>query len=201
MRYAGVEYKLEEYEQGDGPDFSRESWMSVKPTMGLDFPNLPYFIDGDFKITETLAILKYVADKWKPELLGKDAQHRAMVNMAAFKVHELKMKVTGPCYMSGNLEEINQAIKDLLPGILAFMGNNKFVAGNEPSYVDFHFFELVNKLQCLTGGELFKNYPVVDAYNTTMKDLAGLKEYLPTCEEQTKPFNNKVAKLNGTMNY
>lgn len=47
--------------------------MSEKFNLGLDFPNLPYFIDGDYKITETLAIHAYIAEKWNPELLGKDA--------------------------------------------------------------------------------------------------------------------------------
>ena len=34
------------------------------------FPNLPYFIDGDFKMTETIAIHKYIADKSLKEQLS-----------------------------------------------------------------------------------------------------------------------------------
>lgn len=37
---------VQKYEQGEGPEFSREAWLSVKPGLGLDFPNLPYFVDG-----------------------------------------------------------------------------------------------------------------------------------------------------------
>jgi glutathione S-transferase len=36
----------------------------------MDFPNLPYLIDEDYKLTESMAIMKYIAAKWKPELLG-----------------------------------------------------------------------------------------------------------------------------------
>ena len=41
----------------------------------MDFPNLPYLIDGDVRFTETLAIAKYIVKKsGKTELLGNNAQ-------------------------------------------------------------------------------------------------------------------------------
>ena len=39
----------------------------------MDFPNLPYLIDGGFKTSESNAIQKYIIMKsGKTELLGKD---------------------------------------------------------------------------------------------------------------------------------
>ena len=58
------------YEMGKAPTYSWEEWLKDKYSLGLDFPNLPYFIDGDVRITETVAIHKYIAGKWGPELLG-----------------------------------------------------------------------------------------------------------------------------------
>ena len=58
------------YTVTDGPEFNKDAWFDVKFTLDLDFPNLPYLMDGDFKITESEAIMKYIAAKWSPELLG-----------------------------------------------------------------------------------------------------------------------------------
>jgi glutathione S-transferase len=82
LAYSGItDYNMVEYEQGDGPNFDGSAWFGVKPTLGLDFPNIPYLIDGDFKMTEGLAIHKYLADKYKPALLGNDAAQRGQVAM------------------------------------------------------------------------------------------------------------------------
>lgn len=63
---------MEYYTQGPAPEFSRESWMKVKFEKGLDFPNLPYIIDGEFKLCESMAIYMYLAHKYSKSLLGKD---------------------------------------------------------------------------------------------------------------------------------
>ena len=107
LAYSGVDYEMIEYEQGDAPDFNSSCWFDVKPTLGLAFPNLPYLIDGDHSMTETMAIHKYLADKYKPELLGTTPQERGLVNMLAGVVSDLKNAVTGPCYGSGDKNEIN----------------------------------------------------------------------------------------------
>ncbi len=64
-------------------DFSaREKWAEEdKKNLGLEFPNLPYLIDGDFKLTESLSIFKYIIRRsGHYELLGKTAQDEASVN-------------------------------------------------------------------------------------------------------------------------
>ena len=69
MVYCGVDFDEKRYTQAGEPDFSRAEWMDVKQSLGYDFPNLPYFQDGEMKITESGAIMRYIAAKWKPELL------------------------------------------------------------------------------------------------------------------------------------
>ena len=46
LTYLNVEFHDELYEQGESPEFSRKVWSDKKDSLGLDFPNLPYYIDG-----------------------------------------------------------------------------------------------------------------------------------------------------------
>jgi glutathione S-transferase len=45
LSYSGLEFEEVIYE-------TKEQWFDgVKFNLGLDFPNVPYLIDGDFKLT------------------------------------------------------------------------------------------------------------------------------------------------------
>ena len=57
-RYTQAQYEEVAYECGDAPDFDKSCWFDVKFNLGLEFPNLPYLIDGDVKITQTVAIMQ-----------------------------------------------------------------------------------------------------------------------------------------------
>ena len=81
LEYIQVNYETVYYEQGDGPEFSREDWLEKKYKIGLSFPNLPYLISGNFSLTETSAILKYLCERHKPELFGKTPEDRGLTMM------------------------------------------------------------------------------------------------------------------------
>ena len=91
-----------DHELGGPPDNDKSAWLDVKFTLGLDFPNLPYVIDGDYKITESIAIHRYLADKYCPSLLGNNTEHRAEVTMLegilCGPVSGLNSQVRMPCY-------------------------------------------------------------------------------------------------------
>ena len=72
LEYSEHPYEEVIYEQGGPPKFSSESWTSVKDSLGLDFPSLPYLIDpsNDTKLTDVYAIMQYIAVSYAPELLG-----------------------------------------------------------------------------------------------------------------------------------
>lgn len=70
LHYCQVDFEDKQYARGPAPEFDNSQWEGDKHNLGMDFPNLPYLFDEDYKITESMAIMKYISAKWKPELLG-----------------------------------------------------------------------------------------------------------------------------------
>ena len=50
LEHTGTEYKEKQYKCGPAPDFDKSCWFEIKETLGFDFPNLPYMIDGIYII-------------------------------------------------------------------------------------------------------------------------------------------------------
>ena len=48
LEHTGTEYKEKQYKCGPAPDFDKSCWFEIKETLGFDFPNLPYMIDGTY---------------------------------------------------------------------------------------------------------------------------------------------------------
>ena len=111
LAYCKVDYDMKTYALGEAPEFSKKEWLSKKYELGLSFPNLPYFIDGDVSLTETIPIHKYIADKWMPELLGKDPKTRGTVGMMANVIYEFKFKLAVGYYTTGLVEQGQEAIR------------------------------------------------------------------------------------------
>jgi glutathione S-transferase len=64
----------------------------VKYTLNFAFPNLPYLIDGEFKLTEQVAIMNYIVSKaGREDLNGKDKE-RFLVDELKSMIEEINFK-------------------------------------------------------------------------------------------------------------
>ena len=131
-----------QYELGDAPDFSMDEWTSAKDELELDFPNIPYMIDGKTKLTNPFAIMKYLAYQYSPELAGETVEGKAEIEMLHEKIIDAKKVITGPCYVGENRQKlIGLAKKKLIP-IVEYLGEKKFLVEDKLTLIDFMMLEL-----------------------------------------------------------
>ena len=64
LKHLGVEFNDKRYSSG-------EEWGADKATLPMQYPNLPYYIDGDVAHSETMSIMRSICRKYKPEYLGR----------------------------------------------------------------------------------------------------------------------------------
>lgn len=77
----------------------RQAWHTqIKPNSLFPFPNLPYLKDGDLLLTESQAIAFYVADKLKPQLVGKNPIDGVRIRMIIQVFQDLFTILWRPIY-------------------------------------------------------------------------------------------------------
>ncbi|XP_073906911.1 glutathione S-transferase Mu 1-like isoform X2 [Castor canadensis] len=96
LEYTDSSYEEKRYTIGDAPDYDRSQWLSEKFTLGLDFPNLPYLIDGARKITQSNAILHYIARKH--DLCGETEEEKIRVDIVENQVMDTRMQFFMLCF-------------------------------------------------------------------------------------------------------
>ena len=197
--YADETIEEKQYEQGDETTgFSRDVWYNEKETLGLDYPNLPYFIDGDIKLTQSGAILRYLARKH--ELLGKDAAQAALVDVIIEESMDFNRRFTGLCY-NPDFEKLKPAYLERLPYYLdrceKQLVGKWFAGGDEVTAADFCMWHQIEQITLLEPGCL-NAYPRLKAFIERFENLPKIKTYMASDTNWIHwPVNNKSSTFGG----
>lgn len=173
LEYVGEEYNETRYK-------GMEEWQSVKFNLGFDFPNLPYLIDGQVKLSQSEAIIRYLAEKHDSLLHGKDIAERAKLEMLAYECVDFHKAISTDVYNPNfeNLKEaLHQKLVTKLEQVVKYLADKNFLGGDEPKYPDFHWYEV---MVVATGmfPDLKEKFPTVIAYIQRFEDLPKIKAYM-----------------------
>jgi len=194
LHHAGVEFVDKRYPYGPAPDYSRQAWLDEKEKLGLAFPNLPYYLEGDLKLTQSTAILRHVARKHN--LVGKTLEDQAILDMVEQQTIDFRVGLTTVCY-NENFEKLREGFLKTLPDKIKqwaqFLGENHYVVGDYLTYVDFLLYDALQihtlfEPTCLNGHSNLKQFV------ERIEKLPNIVKYHKSGAYHPLPYNGIQAK-------
>jgi len=191
LAYIGTDYEDKWYE-------SREAWFDQdKPNLGLDFPNIPYWIEGDIRMSESKAIIQYIAGVKgaSKKLLPDTPEMKRKGDMVESFVWDTIFALIRTCWSW--TEELQATLKDAAPKRLCqlakFLGANKFVLGDRVTYVDFIFYEMLYFFTKFDASYL-QPHPNLEAYIATFEAIPEIAAYMASPSYIAAPCIAPIAK-------
>lgn len=197
LEHAGVEYEEKLYKTGPPPDFDRQDWLNDKFNLGLDFPNLPYWIDGDVKLTQSMVILRHLARQHG--LDGKTEADKARADLVAAQVFDYHMEYARVVYNPSFLDLKDNFVKtlpDKMQKFSDFLGDRKFVVGDYLTWADFVLFEHL-EFQSNMVPDLLKDHPNLSEFHQRISSLESVQKYFNSPKAIKFPFNGAPAYFGG----
>uniref|UniRef100_UPI0019398E86 glutathione S-transferase-like n=1 Tax=Styela clava TaxID=7725 RepID=UPI0019398E86 len=156
------------------------------------FPNLPYIIDGNVKITQSWAIYKYLGRK-----LGLMPNTDNKICQAEILEGEIRdLRTLNYSFYSPDLYEKQKEIKERQETKIEylekyFQGKN-FVLGDDISYLDFSLFETLDHHR-LFFADIFDKSPNIQAYMKRFESLEKLAKYFNSEKYKKFPISGPMA--------
>jgi glutathione S-transferase len=176
LAYCGIPFKNKIYTDF-GEWFGRD-----KQQLGFEYPNLPYLIDGETKLTETAAILHYIPIRaGKKELLGDTDDKFIQVEQALGFVRDLLADFTKLIFTKGDFNAEKEeafskgVIKTKLEALNKSFEAKEWLTGFL-SIADFAFFEITDCLNDMDVAKL-EAYPNLVKHHRRVLALPGIKAY------------------------
>lgn len=210
LAYAGADFEEKRYATGPGPDYDQSEWLSevAANKWRFAFPSLPYLVDGDVKLTQTHAIMRYLGRKF--DLVGKTEPELSRCELAEQQIADLRTAFVKLCY-SPDFERLQAGTRSkadclgvltggysdrfahMLQEISTFLGESaEWFAGERLTYVDFLAYEVLFQMS-VWNSSIFKDAQRVKDFIARFESLPAIAEYMTTDRYIRWPFNNNMA--------
>nr|XP_020032557.1 glutathione S-transferase Mu 2-like isoform X1 [Castor canadensis] len=193
LEYTDSSYEEKLYSMGDAPDYDRSQWLSEKFTLGLDFPNLPYLIDGARKITQSNAILRYIARKH--DLCGQTEEEKIRVDILENQVMDTRLQLVMLCY-NPDFEKLKPEFLEGLPEKMKlysqFLGKRPWFAGDKITFVDFIAYDVLDQHRIFEP-KCLDAFPNLKDFLSRFEGLKKISAYMKSSRFLRSPIYLKTA--------
>jgi glutathione S-transferase len=175
--------------------------MAEKFTLGLDYPNLPYFIDGNVKLSQSVAIMRHLGRLYK--LNGQTPEEECRVDQAELQIIDFRLDIIKLFYNDWDNTEakanfLNPEERNSLPYFYKLFENvlkeREFIAGDSVTYPDFLLWECLDYV--LYAFPSFTDaFPSVKAYYGRIDALPGMTKLRASDKWMEWPLVSSYAKF------
>ncbi|KAI1305905.1 Glutathione S-transferase Mu 1 [Halotydeus destructor] len=194
LAHVGVEFEDKQYDLRLSKNCG---YYEEKETLGLDFPNLPYYIDGDVRLSQSVAILRYIGRQHG--LDGVTNEEKTRIDLVEHQLLDYRAAGTEVFY-SANFDQLvgryRQALPAKLKALSNFLGNRKWLSGENLSYIDFLAYEYLDVRSAFEPGCL-DAFPNLANYVTRFEALPNVEKYMKSDKFMKYPINGDSAKWGG----
>ncbi len=180
LEEAGVPYELKNIDMRT-KEHKSEAFLKINPN-----GKVPAMTDGNFKLFESMAINNYIAEKYKPELMGTTAEERALTHQWSFwTTSELQDPIIQVFIQKVFMpdEKRSQAVIDenmeKLPELFKVLDNalegKTYLNGKAFSLADLNTQSVVS-IAPMVGFDI-SSYKNIDLWNKAISDRPAFQKY------------------------
>lgn len=160
----------------------RETWGKDKFNLGLAFPNLPYLIDGNVKLTESSALLQYVPIKGKrSDLLGGNEEDKIQVHQLLGVLGDIRTALFETMWTPKDQFDTKKAsaFKDTVQpklGLLSkYLGSKEWLTGHI-TVADVVLFYITDIITRWDAGQL-DDHKNIKEHHERFASISQIKKY------------------------
>lgn len=185
------------------PDFSRSAWMDVKSSLDLDFPNLPYYMEGasgtsqSLQLTQSTTILRHLGRKHL--LYGASLVEQARCDLVLDTAYDFKSILVDTAYSRNRAESLAHFGAKSIPHYFGQFESfrvrhgtqqqQKWWAGDNLTIADFFLYEMLSQSALMVPGCL-DPYPRLQAFREQFEALPAIAAYMKSAHFMARPLNN-----------
>ncbi|EHH15025.1 hypothetical protein EGK_01057 [Macaca mulatta] len=198
LEYTDSSYEEKKYTMGDVLAYEKGMLGNLVAQLhfpGFPFIQLPYLIDGTHKITQSNAILRYIARKHN--LCGETEEEKIRVHIDILEnqAMDVSNQLARVCY-SPDFEKLKPEYLEGLPTMMQhfsqFLGKRPWFVGDKITFVDFLAYDVLD-LHRIFEPKCLDAFPNLKDFISHFEGLEKISAYMKSSRFLPKPLYTRVA--------